>query len=84
MSERPDFLNQPAKLRQRDADLQERLKQEAAARGAVQTKDARRQDFIERSIAETQKGLRETDNAGRAQLEGRLTFLREELARLTS
>jgi hypothetical protein len=83
MSERPDFLNQPAKLRERDSELQAKLKAEAAARGVVPTKDSRRTDFVDRSIAETKRLLRETDNAGRAGLKGRLKFLREERARLS-
>ena len=83
MSDRPAFLKQPAQLKQQDRELQERLKAEAIARGVVPTKDSRRLDFINRSIAETKKHLRETDNKGRAEVKGRLAFLREERARLT-
>lgn len=82
MSARPDFLNQPAKLRKRDHELQKKLKAEAAARGVVPSKDTRKQDFLERSIAEVEKRLKQKNIAGREELKGRLTFLREELNRL--
>lgn len=82
MSERPSFLNQPAALVERDRELQQELRTQASEAGVVLSKDSRRLDFIERSIEATEKGLKETDKAGRAALKERLTFLREERARL--
>lgn len=82
MPERPDFLNQPAKLRKRDREEQKRLRDEAAARGVVPSKDSRKRDFIERSIAETEARLKRKNIEGREQLKARLAFLREERERL--
>jgi hypothetical protein len=84
MSERPDFLIQPAKLRKRDRELQEKLKEEVRARGVVPTKDSRRTDFIDRSIAEIEQHLRKKNISDRAMLKQRLAFLREERARMLS
>jgi hypothetical protein len=140
MSERPDFLNQPARLRKQDRELQTKLRANALGEELAQQiltlpsiessiaqiekelqllpkeasearanleeqlsalcaqrneqqnlrtkmlsgKPARDLEFIERSIVETKRALRETDNAGRAGLKGRLTFLRQERERLLS
>jgi len=79
--ERPQFLSQPARLRQHDRDLQEQLRVEAEARGVVQTKDSRRLDFIDRSIAEVEAHLRKRKIENRALLKERLNFLKAERAK---
>jgi len=82
VTKRPEFLNQNAKLKKRDRELQKQLQVKAKESDVVLSKDSRRLDFIERSIEETEKGLKETDKAGRAALKERLKFLRKEYARL--
>jgi hypothetical protein len=79
---RPNFLDQPAKLRKHDRELQKQLQAEATDRGVVPTKDSRRLDFIERSIVEIETHLRKRKISDRAMLKERLKFLRDEHARL--
>ena len=79
---RPEFLNQPAHLQKRDAQVQAQLRAEAQARGAVLGKEARRTDFIDRSIAELETHLRKKNLPDRAALKERLQFLRNERDRL--
>lgn len=80
---RPDFLNQPAKLRKKDRELQEQLKKDAAARGVVPSKDSRRRDFLERSIKENRRHMRGADADVKIVLKQRNKFLRDELKRLS-
>ncbi|MGI9065976.1 MAG: hypothetical protein ACR2HX_06180 [Pyrinomonadaceae bacterium] len=82
ISKRPEFLNQPAKLKKQDLDLQKQLQVKAKESGVVLSKDSRLLDFIERSIEGAEQGMKETDEVGRAALKERLKFLREEYARL--
>lgn len=80
----PDYLVQTAKQKYRDKKLLAKLAEEARARKVVPTKQSLLSDHIDRSIAETERHLLETDNAGRAGLADRLTFLRTEKEKLTA
>lgn len=82
MPERPEFLNQPTKLRDRDRELQQQLKAEAAARGVVMSQRERHVDFVERSITEVRRHLRKAPTKEeRAHYRARLKFLLSEQQR---